>query len=66
MSKFRVLEQKIIDGEMWYSVYVSDEVGWWLFNTFNHSVDYKECNHVKGTWVDMPGRTLALLKLRWS
>lgn len=66
MEKYQVLEQNIIDGKVWYSVHVSDDVSWWLFYTFQNNIDFRHVNQLKGTWVDMTGETLALLKLKWS
>jgi len=67
MENFEVLEQSVdIDGNIWYSVKVSDQVSEWLFRTFKKDVDFIYVHQLKGVWVEMPGKTLALLKLKWS
>ena len=64
--KFQLLEQNTIDGEVWYSVYVTNEVSDWIFYTFIYNIDYKRVRQLKGTWVDMTAKTFVLLKLKWS
>lgn len=67
VKNFEVLEQSVdVDGVTWYSVHVSDQVSEWLFKTFKKDVDFVYIHQLKGVWVDMPGKTLALLKLKWS
>lgn len=67
MDNFEVLEQSVdLDGTTWYSVRVDDNVSEWLFNTFKKDVDFRYIHQLKGVWVEMPGKTLALLKLKWS
>ena len=67
MENFEVLEQSLdLDGNFWYSVRVNDQVSEWLFKTFKKDVDFIYIHQLKGVWVDMPPKTFALLKLKWS
>lgn len=67
MENFEVLEHAAdIDGNIWYSVKVNDQVSNWLFDTFKKDVDFVYVHHLKGMWVEMTPKALSLLKLKWS
>lgn len=55
-----------IDGNVWYSVRVNEQISDWLFNTFNKDIDFIYVHQLKGVWVDMPEKVYVLLKLKWT
>jgi len=67
VKQFKVLEhEKQPNGEIWYSVRVNDDILLWLNETFEYETDFRVVHHLKGVWVGMNEKTLALLQLKWS
>ena len=67
MQQYKILEhEKQPNGEVWYSVRVNDDILLWLNETFEYETDFRVVHHLKGVWVGMNEKTLALLQLKWS